>query len=580
MTWRASIVLVLSALLLGGRAAASDESNGGVTSANRAGDGGGADPDEVPGDEVVGTVVSPDGKRVPGIEVVAYRQNGRRARVFLADKRGEIRVPKTFWIEPQFAGELYVLVARDRGGQFGSFQVPSAGAQALAGGEPPPLPDAFRITLAPMERLITGRILGNGGEPIARARVQVQRYRDPANGEVYLYGFGMTGEMPLPFVMSDNSGRFEIEIPKHADIEIQVLHADWVVRILRIREHDDLGDIALLPAARVGGKITFADSGRPAGGVVVHASRRNTIRRNAQRRLRNAGPDLERELGFEGFALTDDQGRYEIGGLKPDEHELYVQPGTVNRGWLAPATKAELSVGKTMSIDIQLQKARRLTGRVVEAKSGIPITGDRVYCSVTPGRDAQSWSSFTSAVTDDDGQFDLDVLPGFARLSADFPSHDGWKTVPESNLEFEVSPEGQLAEAVLRIEKEREDLLRPVVLRNFNAPDARANAAAFDSEGRRLVTAGWRKVEGRDEGEAWKAGVKPGFIATWDVATGAELTRFGDETGGVFDVAVSPDGKTIIAGGRELGSPDAGQVTLWDAETGKLRSTLRGHSRW
>src|SRR5262249_6157613 len=126
----------------------------------------------------------------------------------------------------------------------------------------------------------------------------------------------------------------------------------------------------------------------------------------------------------------------------------------------------------------------------------------------------------------------------------------------------------------------REDLLRPVVLRNFNAPDARANAAAFDSEGRRLVTAGWRKVEGRDEGEAWKAGVNPGFIATWDVATGAELTRFGDETGGVFDVAVSPDGKTIIAGGRELGSPDAGQVTLWDAETGKLRSTLRGHSRW
>ncbi len=578
MAWRGCIVLALAALLFGGAHAASDEPQGGVKAADRARDT--ALGNEESADEIVGTVVSADGKSIPGIEVVAYRQNGRRERVFTADKHGTFRVPQRYWIEPQFAGERYVLVARDRGGRFGCFEVRPAAAQVPAGEEQPPPPNAFRITVASTERAITGRILGDRGQPIGKARIQVQRYVDPLNGEVYLYGFGMTGEMPLPFAMTDDSGRFEINIPKQADIQIHVLHADWIVRILNPREKDDVGDIALLPAARVTGSITFADSGRPAEGAVVHASRRNTLRRDALGRRRNAGPDAERELGVEGFSVTDAQGRYVIGGLKPDEHELYVQSAAANRGWHAPPVKAELRVGETKSMNIQLQKARRLTGRVVEAKSGDSIARDRVYCSVTPGRNDQSWFSSTSAVTDDDGQFELDVLAGFGRLSASIPSREGWKTVPESKTELEIPPDGELAEFILKIEREREDLLRPTVLRNFDVRGARTNAAAFGRDGRKLVTFGWRGVEGQDEGDAWNAGVNPGFIAIWDVATGAEIARFGDTMGGIFDVAISPDGKTIIAGGRELGSPTTGEVTLWDTETGKLRSTLRGHSRW
>ena len=75
---------------------------------------------------------------------------------------------------------------------------------------------------------------------------------------------------------------------------------------------------------------------------------------------------------------------------------------------------------------------------------------------------------------------------------------------------------------------------------------------AFTPDGRTLVT-------GSDQ------------VRLWNVATGQLERTLSGHTGGVFGVAVSPDGGTIASAGADE------SVRLWNRWTGRLRQTLRGH---
>jgi WD40 repeat protein len=74
-----------------------------------------------------------------------------------------------------------------------------------------------------------------------------------------------------------------------------------------------------------------------------------------------------------------------------------------------------------------------------------------------------------------------------------------------------------------------------------------------------------------------------GDVAVRDPATGRELRRFYKVGRRVYDLALSPDGKTLAAGGhayivgREEKQEEEGAVTLLDAATGQERMTLRTH---
>ena len=60
-------------------------------------------------------------------------------------------------------------------------------------------------------------------------------------------------------------------------------------------------------------------------------------------------------------------------------------------------------------------------------------------------------------------------------------------------------------------------------------------------------------------------------IRLWDVATHQPRdTRF-DNTGSPYALSFSPDGKTLVSGGRD------NIVRLWDVQTGELKSRLKGH---
>ena len=61
------------------------------------------------------------------------------------------------------------------------------------------------------------------------------------------------------------------------------------------------------------------------------------------------------------------------------------------------------------------------------------------------------------------------------------------------------------------------------------------------------------------------------FARLYDATTGTETVELKGLKGIVFDVAFSPDGKTVAAGG------DDHTAHIWEAKTGKSLAVLKGH---
>ena len=82
------------------------------------------------------------------------------------------------------------------------------------------------------------------------------------------------------------------------------------------------------------------------------------------------------------------------------------------------------------------------------------------------------------------------------------------------------------------------------------------SALAVSPDGRRVASAG------------------DGVVSVWDTTTGAEQLDIRAHDGLVLDVAWSPDGRTLVTGGRD------GRICTWDAADGHLRRTYAGHGNW
>ena len=80
-------------------------------------------------------------------------------------------------------------------------------------------------------------------------------------------------------------------------------------------------------------------------------------------------------------------------------------------------------------------------------------------------------------------------------------------------------------------------------------------AAVFSPDGKTIATGGSKQEEG---------------LQLWDAGTGKLTKTFLGLKGGVETVAFSPDGKTIAAAGDEYGT-----IKLWDVDTGNIKSTLK-----
>jgi WD40 repeat protein len=74
------------------------------------------------------------------------------------------------------------------------------------------------------------------------------------------------------------------------------------------------------------------------------------------------------------------------------------------------------------------------------------------------------------------------------------------------------------------------------------------------------------------DGRTALAGLDDGAVILWELETGAEIYRFIEHTAGVNDVAFSPDGKTALSGSTDT------TVILWDVTTGRKIRHFSGHS--
>lgn len=125
------------------------------------------------------------------------------------------------------------------------------------------------------------------------------------------------------------------------------------------------------------------------------------------------------------FAVTDEQGRYELLGLPISRTRIYVDP---------PAGEAPLlAVGRTSNQKAGMQEERldflvptgiQVTGKVLDAKTKVPIEGSVSYYSLRDNPAAKQMAparlsaDATSAVINQDGSYEINALPGPGLLTA------------------------------------------------------------------------------------------------------------------------------------------------------------------
>ena len=89
----------------------------------------------------------------------------------------------------------------------------------------------------------------------------------------------------------------------------------------------------------------------------------------------------------------------------------------------------------------------------------------------------------------------------------------------------------------------------------------RVFSVAFSPDGKRLAGGSWRGIK------------------LWNVETGEEVNRLKDgATVRSGSIAFSPDGATLASAAVDRFGGTSGEVTLWDVETGRNRTTLHGHT--
>jgi WD40 repeat protein/tRNA A-37 threonylcarbamoyl transferase component Bud32 len=157
----------------------------------------------------------------------------------------------------------------------------------------------------------------------------------------------------------------------------------------------------------------------------------------------------------------------------------------------------------------------------------------------------------------------------------DVATGEAIRTLPAkngTNAYLAFSPDGQ---RVASTSGERSDAHEVVVwdvesgrkLVTFTGHDDAINAVAFSPDGRRIVSVSgsqeWTPVE-----------KKLGAAYVWDAATGAVLSTFRGHADAITGVAFRPDGRQVATSSMDR------TIKIWDAATADEIRTLRGHTNF
>ncbi len=243
----------------------------------------------------------------------------------------------------------------------------------------------------PEHERLTGRVLDLAEKPIAGARIQV--LHSPSDGFELMDGALEEPARELVATVSDEEGRFGLEVPYGMLVELRVSAAGFGPERLTTKFGGGELVIHLGASSVLTGLVSRTGDGSPVVGATVRVS---------------AGT----EDAVEHLLRTDALGRYRCEGLAPGRVHLIVAP---DQDLMTRWEELELAPGQTLEHDLQVGAGELVRGRVLDERTGAAIAGAEV----------SAWDFVYKTVrTDVHGAFELGGLPARQRtLSARAPGY-------------------------------------------------------------------------------------------------------------------------------------------------------------
>lgn len=265
------------------------------------------------------------------------------------------------------------------------------GEQPAATGEPGQSPPPVRIVLGPGTTL-AGRLLDPADRPVPGVEVVLQ-----PSPEMMGMDWSPGEEIRAT---SGADGRFHLAHLGAGSLDLRTAHPDFApaerreIQVPGRTAALDLGDLRLVPAATLEGRVTD-EGGAPLAGVSVSSL---------------VEQDFSRPPVIPETVQTGPDGRFRLRGLTPGQRidVMAQRPGYVS--FEAPGVE----VPRAEPLDIVLHAERTLAGRVVD-RAGLPVVQARILVvksqEVSLGDGASSSHGLSTAgQTDPEGRFVLTQL--------------------------------------------------------------------------------------------------------------------------------------------------------------------------
>jgi hypothetical protein len=361
---------------------------------------------------VVGRVLDPQGKPVPGATIAAHARHLAPGIGLDRALRGQVQIGEA---RADGSGRFRLDAPRTSASGYDRF-----GAIALAPGhgtgwvdlDPDDDQPAADITLPP-EQVIHGRLFDLQGQPVPNVTLSVSSIRrvlpqDPARARRQLDAVVYWGTKIKDFpawpkpVMTDPEGRFTLRgLGQDRSATLTVHHPRFALQSIPV-ETDRTSKskpltAALVPAQILSGRVSYADTGEG----VPHAL-------------------LDTESGG---AETDDDGRFRINPAPADGYYVRAYP-PAGQPYLIASKRLTWPKGALeQSLDIALPRGVLVHGKVTEEGSGKPVPGAFVQF-VSHAEPHNGVVRPIIIVTASDGSFQLGARPSTGHLFIRGPSDD------------------------------------------------------------------------------------------------------------------------------------------------------------
>ena len=318
----------------------------------------------------------------------------------------------------------------------------------------------------PMFAAVTGTVMTPEGQAIANARVSLYAVESVEARRVRLLSENPEA-VPLVSAQTDAKGAFSLASPKDALLDLRVTANGYEPWQRRIERDEEVGAIALAKAETKSG--TVKANGKPvanAAVVVGYGATEYVTKTNEEGRWEAPDPKKARTIVVlhPNFAVSEETSMGIRDGITNLNRTLNAGTAIAGRAVLedgtTPVAKATVFVDgwpmatsaddgtftiprapskwssviaqggnligrRTTSTErplkVRLSKAATVTGRVLDAKTKVPVAGAVVRVNSRGMRQADTWWSTAS---DAKGNFTLQVLPGAYNLAASHPAYE------------------------------------------------------------------------------------------------------------------------------------------------------------